>query len=69
LAYRLRTITFREIENIATGKLVPNMSNGAVISREFIQNAKTGHHRLPIPSTSQAVKHIVKAAKKRLGLG
>ena len=63
------TITFREIENIATGKLVPNMSNGAVISRDFIQNAKPGKHRPPIPSTSQAVKHIVMAAKKRLGLG
>jgi hypothetical protein len=63
------TITFRDIENIATGERVPNMSNGAVISPEFIQNAKTGQHRLPSPSTSQALRHIVKAAKKRLGLG
>jgi hypothetical protein len=63
------TITFREIEDIATGKLVPNMSNGAVISRDFIHNARSGHHRLNGPSTRQAVRQIVKATKKRLGWG
>jgi hypothetical protein len=63
------TITFREIENIATGKMVPNLSNGAVISRDFIQNAKTGQHRPPKPDTNQAIKYMVRSLKKRLGLG
>ena len=63
------TIAFRNIENIATGKPVPNLSNGAVISPHFMQNAKMGQHQTRQLSPGETVRHLVTAAKKRLGLG